>query len=115
MAGLPGADYVAASERNVMNYWSREVAGWLFIILGLFVFYRSYTLLSNEGHYIIEGGALTIVGVFLFRGGIQLLKIAVAARICLQADERLESRQALPSAKNAPVRTTVPPVAGRRL
>jgi hypothetical protein len=72
-----------------MNFWIREFVGWLLVSLGLFVFYRSYLLLTGPNHYILEGGALTLIGIVLFRGGIHLLKIAVAARICMDAEERL--------------------------
>jgi hypothetical protein len=70
-----------------MRFWTREVAGWLLIVLGLYLFYRCYTLITGPSHYIIEGGMLTVVGVFLFRGGIHLLKVAVAADICLTSEE----------------------------
>ena len=69
-----------------MRFWTREVAGWLLIILGLYLFYRCYTLITGPSHYIIEGGMLTVVGIILFRGGIHLLKVAVAADICLSSE-----------------------------
>ena len=75
-----------------MTYWTRELAGWLLLALGLLTFYRSYSLLTADNHYVLEGSSLTVVGIFLFRGGIHLLKIAVAARVCTQAHERMESK-----------------------
>jgi hypothetical protein len=74
-----------------MRFWLREIAGWLLVGLSLGVFYLCFVLLVN--HYVLEGGPLTLVGIILFRGGIHLLKVAVAARICQQALERVEERQ----------------------
>ncbi|MCI0462845.1 MAG: hypothetical protein L0Z62_38350 [Gemmataceae bacterium] len=73
-----------------MRFWAREVAGWLLVGLSLGVFYICFVLLLN--HYVLEGGPLTLVGIILFRGGIHLLKVAVAARVCQQALERVEAR-----------------------
>ena len=72
-----------------MRFLSREFAGWMLLILSLFIFYRCYLLLTTTHSY-VEGGALTLIGIVLFRGGIHLLKIAIAARICLETQERLE-------------------------
>jgi hypothetical protein len=76
-----------------MRFWMRELAGWVLIGLGLYAFYLSYRLLVAEepGHYIVEAGPVTFIGFILFRGGIHLLKVAVAARICLQAQDRLRT------------------------
>ncbi len=75
-----------------MRYWIRELAGWLLVGLGLLVFYACYELLLG-GRY-AETGTLTVIGIFLFRGGIHLLKMAVAARVCLQAQERMAKDRA---------------------
>jgi hypothetical protein len=69
-----------------MRFWSREIAGWLFAGLGLYTFYLCYELLMRA--HVVEAGALTVIGVFLFRGGIHLLKVAVAAEVCLDARVR---------------------------
>jgi len=79
-----------------MRYRWREIAGWFFIALGLFMFYLSYGMLMGRvdpatgqvRYMIIEAGQWSIVGIVVFRGGIHLLKVAVAARVCLQAVEK---------------------------
>jgi len=76
-----------------MRFWTREVAGWLLVILGLYLFYRCFELLTGPGHYIVEAGVSTIVGVFLFRGGIHLLKVAVAAEICMNTGQAKEEKR----------------------
>jgi hypothetical protein len=73
-----------------MKLWTREFAGWLLMIVGLYVFYRCYVLLSGDIHYVIEGGSLTLIGIVLFRGGLHLLKVATAARICLETQQAVE-------------------------
>ncbi len=70
-----------------MNYWVREVAGWLLVGLGLLVFVTVYDFCERRA--IFEAGIFAVVGIFVFRGGIHLLKVAVAARICAQAQDRL--------------------------
>jgi hypothetical protein len=78
-----------------MRFWLRELMGWFLVALGLFVFYLCFQLLVN--HYILEGGPLTLVGIIIFRGGIHLLKVAVAARVCLHAQE---IRSQVPEGRN---------------
>jgi hypothetical protein len=70
-----------------MRFWFRELAGWLLVGIGLIVFYLCFDLLVNN-HAILQTGPLLVIGIIVFRGGIHLLKVAVAARICQQAQER---------------------------
>ena len=73
-----------------MRYWIREVAGWLIVGIGLSLIYLAYDMLANNyPPRILEAWPLVIGGIFVFRGGIHLLKVAVAARVCLQAQDRL--------------------------
>lgn len=82
-----------------MRFWVREMIGWLLVAIGLFIFYTCFVILLSERPppRIFESGPLTFIGFVVFRGGIHLLKVAVAARICLQADQQLrrEERPAL--------------------
>jgi hypothetical protein len=66
-----------------MRFWFREIIGWLLVAAGLFIFYDCYVMLTNR--MVFEAGTWSIVGFIVFRGGIHLLKVAVAARICTQA------------------------------
>ena len=59
-------------------YWSREVAGWILILTGLFFFVRTYDFLLNKR--VFEAAPLAFVGFIVFRGGIHVLKVAVAAQ-----------------------------------
>jgi hypothetical protein len=68
-------------------YYVREIVGWLFIVLGLVIFWIVfYSMLP--AHQFFESGPMTLIGIFLFRGGIHFLKVAVAARICQQTEAR---------------------------
>jgi hypothetical protein len=71
-----------------MRFLTREVLGWALVVLGLYVFYKTYGLLHNG--WIVEGSALTVIGFIIFRGGLHLLKVAVAAQVCLRAWEKVE-------------------------
>lgn len=66
-----------------MRFWTRELAGWLLIGVGLIAFGASYVFLLSRDY--VEAFLFIPVGVFIFRGGIHLLKVAVAARVCLDA------------------------------
>jgi hypothetical protein len=79
-----------------MRFWLRELAGWLLVGLGLFVFYVCFALLLVERPLILRTGPLVLIGIIIFRGGIHLLKIAVAARVCLHADAAVRERDAPP-------------------
>ncbi len=85
-----------------MRFWFREIMGWLLVGLGLFVFYMCVVLLFN--HSVIEVGPLFVIGIVVFRGGIHLLKVAVAARICLLAQGKIDA---------GPAATPKPPVKPR--
>jgi hypothetical protein len=91
-----------------LGLWLREIAGWLLVAGGLFLIYICYLFLQEKR--IIEAGPLSILGIIVFRGGIHLLKVAVAARICLEAKDR--ARQDRP-ARTPPARRPVTTPAGR--
>lgn len=74
-----------------MRFWLRELAGWALVALGLFVFYLTLALMLADR--IIQAGMLSFIGVIIFRGGIHLLKVAVAARVCMLAQAEAAPRE----------------------
>jgi hypothetical protein len=92
-----------------MRYWLREAAGWFLVALGLVAFNFVYEFCNRRRP--VEAGILTLIGIFIFRGGIHLLKVAVAARICQQAQDRLYP--APPAARPAPPAAAVSRPGGR--
>jgi hypothetical protein len=66
-----------------MRFWTRELAGWLLVALGLIAFGATFVFLLQRDY--AEAVLFIPVGVFIFRGGIHLLKVAVAARVCTEA------------------------------
>ena len=106
----------------MIGYIVREVAGWGLVALGLFLFWQSYQMLNpppaatNQAApdqpaqrfayppAIFEAPAIAFIGFIIFRGGIHLLKVAVAARTSLQARRELleaSRKPRLPQAKVA--------------
>jgi hypothetical protein len=86
-----------------MRFWVREVAGWALVGLGFYpFFYLAYDFCLSRR--IFEAWVVAIIGIFVFRGGIHLLKVAVAARVCQQAQEQPapHARAQPPRSQNAP-------------
>jgi len=91
-----------------MRFWLRELTGWLLVLLGLFVFYLCVVfLLRNQ---VFEVGPLTLIGIIIFRGGIHLLKVAVAARVCLHAQAEMKEQRDGPRRRE----TRRPPASAKR-
>jgi hypothetical protein len=88
-----------------MRYWLREAAGWGLVVIGLFAFYACYAMLLAG--QVVEAGAFTVVGIFIFRGGIHLLKMAVAAQVCMEAQRRSNIEEPKPAPPPA-IRTSTP-------
>ena len=61
-----------------MSYWLREIAGWCLILIGLGIFWQAYQLLLVK--WLFQAGLMILMGLIVFRGGIHLLKVAVAAQ-----------------------------------
>jgi hypothetical protein len=108
-------------------YWSREVAGWALILLGLFFFWEAYTfLMARPYSRFFEAGPMVFIGFIVFRGGVHVLKVAVAAQAARSLPEqpqaaarrvgRAPTRPIGPTAPTAvlPGPKTARPAAGNR-
>jgi hypothetical protein len=74
-----------------MRFWWREIAGWVLVALGVLMLLWA-GLLMTFNNQVIASGPLTLAGIIIFRGGIHLLKVAVAARICTEAAAEVNKR-----------------------
>lgn len=74
-----------------MRFWLREVGGWLLVLFGIYAFLVSFDLLRT--HHLVEAGWPSVIGIVLFRGGIHLLKVAIAARVCTDTEEKVKSKK----------------------
>lgn len=67
-----------------MSVWVREVVGWLLLATGLAAFATCYfVFLLNR--LVIEAAGVGAIGFTIFRAGLHLLKVAVAARAAREA------------------------------
>ena len=67
-----------------MSVWLREAAGWVLLGIGLAAFAVCYFVFLLQRR-VIEAMALGVIGFTVFRGGLHLLKVAVAARAAREA------------------------------
>jgi hypothetical protein len=74
------------------TYWAREIAGWVLVLAGMYFFREAWGLLLNKR--IFEAAPMTFIGFIVFRGGIHILKVAVAAQAA-----RLATDTAQPAAR----------------
>ena len=66
-----------------MFFWLREVAGWLLIVVSLFMLRIGLVYLSdNNSPRIIESGVIMLTGLGVMRCGVLLVRISTAARLC---------------------------------
>ena len=72
-----------------MSFWLRELMGWVLIAIGLAVFGLVILHLIEGAVYQTMG--MVVIGIFTFRGGIHLLKVALAARICDEAATKMHA------------------------
>ncbi len=92
-----------------MIFWSREILGWLLVATGLIIFLLCYFQLLLRGR-IFEAGPAAFIGFVVFRSGVHLVKVAVAARLCTQAlDHTLAPAHLLSVAQPARKRPTPRP------
>ena len=64
-----------------MKLW--EVAGWLLMLMGLYIFYECFAMLVlDDPPRFVQSIPLVTIGVVVFRGGLHLLKVAAAAQTC---------------------------------
>lgn len=76
----------------------REIAGWALLLGGLNTFRTSLQYLEKQ--LVVEGFVAAIMGVMLFRGGLQLVKVAVAARAFRQNPRPFDTGE-IPTAVDA--------------
>jgi len=82
-----------------MRYWWRELAGWLLVGLGLYLFWICVNLVLGVGFewpQFVQAGPIFLIGFVVFRGGLHLLKVAVAARACMVAQAEIRRRERSP-------------------
>ncbi|MDA7903220.1 hypothetical protein N9B31_06110 [Mariniblastus sp.] len=64
----------------------REFVGWVLVLLGLGLIGLDFMLAINRN--VIEALALAFPSAIVFRSGIGLVRISMAARIALRLDEK---------------------------
>jgi hypothetical protein len=72
-----------------MGAWVREAAGWVLLGVGLAAFAVCYFVFLLQRR-VVEAMILAFVGFTVFRGGLHLLKVAVAARAAREAGRTVE-------------------------
>ncbi len=93
-----------------MNHWRyfwREALAVVFMLAGIFGLIQALSLVAQR--QVIGASVVGVFGLFVFRGGLSLLKVAMSARIVQQTQDRLypAPAQPLPSVKRNTGTTSV--------
>jgi hypothetical protein len=80
-----------------MIFWIREIAGWILVLLGLLIMGNCLAWIENR--QVVGASFAAGMGIFVFRGGIQLIKVAVAGRAVLHAEQLARNPSPISSAK----------------
>ncbi len=67
---------------------TREIAGWLFVFIGLYLIRMGLEFVGDRK--VVEASVVVFAAMTVFRGGIQLIKVATAAHVCLTAERQAE-------------------------
>ena len=59
----------------------REIAGWLLVATALYLIFLALRTYIPRGD-VVEAGLIVMASMFVFKGGIHLVRVATAARIC---------------------------------
>ena len=86
-----------------MSVWLRELVGWLLLGTGMAAFAVCY-LVFLLNRRVIEAAGLGFIGFTVFRGGLHLLKVAVAARAAREATPAVAAATSRRPAADAAVR-----------
>lgn len=64
-------------------FWLREIAGWLLVIVALYLMSLAVTHLSDlDEPRVVEALIMTLASIGMLKAGILLIRISTAARIC---------------------------------
>jgi hypothetical protein len=73
-----------------MGLWIREIIGWILLVVGLNLFRVCFGYLNSR--QVVEAAVGAAIGFFVFRAGMQLIRVAVAARAVLAERQLHEIR-----------------------
>ncbi len=63
--------------------WVREIVGWLLVIGALYLLRTAFVFVTDLGTpRVIEAMILVIAGLGVLKGGLTLIRIATAGRVC---------------------------------
>lgn len=81
-----------------MRYWVREIVGWCLMLLGLLFF--AWTVVFVNSRQVVEAAILASIGAIVFRSGIHLMKVAVAAQAYAQTHREATAQVPLPAQRD---------------
>ncbi|MEQ9408136.1 MAG: hypothetical protein RIK87_10445 [Fuerstiella sp.] len=66
-----------------MLFWIREAAGWLLVVVSLFLVRLGVEFVSDpSAPRVVEAGVIMFTAMGIMRMGILLIRVSTAARIC---------------------------------